>query len=209
MGRKALEKERKDNPEKKQQWIAELRPYFMQNGLRNITMDDVAAQLGKSKATLYKYFKTNEEMVAGVVELQLAELSGFVPVLLDESAPYIERYRNAVEFMSVKLVEVSNQFLSDLREMYPHLWEMVDQYRDYSISILRSYYEQGKKEGVFNDVNTDIMVLSDYLFFDALTDAAYLTKNKLTVKQAFDEYFKMRFDGILSVRTPMEKTGSG
>jgi AcrR family transcriptional regulator len=41
---------------------------FMRYGIRSITMDEIAAQLGISKKTIYQFFTDKDEMVDGVVE---------------------------------------------------------------------------------------------------------------------------------------------
>ena len=41
---------------------------FMQYGFRNVSMDDIASNLGMSKKTLYQHFTEKEELVAAALE---------------------------------------------------------------------------------------------------------------------------------------------
>lgn len=41
---------------------------FMQNGVKNVSMDEVASQLGMSKRTIYQYFKDKEEILIHFLE---------------------------------------------------------------------------------------------------------------------------------------------
>ncbi|PCJ83812.1 MAG: hypothetical protein COA57_10415 [Flavobacteriales bacterium] len=197
MGRMAIEKERKDNPQKKMEWAKILFPHFQQYGLRNVTMDEVAKVLQKSKATVYKYFKTKDEIVEFVVQYKLGEIAGFVPVLTDESRPFVQRYIKAVEHISTQLLEISNLFLSDLRKFYSEIWDMVNQFRDMAVNQLKDYYESGIKQGIFNNINPKLLALSDQVLFDTLTDPQTLDKYGFTLKSVFEEYFKMRLYGVL------------
>ena len=63
MGRKPVDKERIDDPELKSAWIKQLSPIYLRNGLTRFTMDDIASKLSISKATLYKYYASREEIL--------------------------------------------------------------------------------------------------------------------------------------------------
>src|SRR4051812_4431565 len=41
---------------------------FMRYGIRSVSMDDIATQLGISKKTIYQYFTDKDELVDGVVD---------------------------------------------------------------------------------------------------------------------------------------------
>ena len=44
---------------------------FMQYGIRSVSMDDIANQLGMSKKTLYQYFVDKDELVDIIVDNHL------------------------------------------------------------------------------------------------------------------------------------------
>ena len=46
MGRKPVDKNRIDHPELKADWIKQLAPIYLRNGLTRFTMDDIASKLG-------------------------------------------------------------------------------------------------------------------------------------------------------------------
>ena len=92
---------------------------------------------------------------------------------------------------------VSNLFLRDLKHLYPHIWQQVLDFQLYSVSVLRAYYIEGIKRGIFIDINPNIMVLSDQLFFQALSEPHFLISNGLTIQAAFQAYFEMRMFGFV------------
>ncbi len=197
MGRKALEKERIDNPEKKQKWAVQLLPFFQQKGLKGVTMDDIAAELGKSKATVYKYFESREEIIATLITYKLQEIQQFEDYLNDKKLLYLERYKQAVQYLSEHIGDISNLFLADLKHEQPELWNMIDAFRQYTITVLKRYYEEGIENGTFNNLHPTIMVMGDQFFVNLLSDPDFLIEQKLTIKEAFDEYFRMKFYGIM------------
>ena len=64
---------------------------FRQNGFERTTMSDVSARVGGSKATLYSYFKTKDELFAVVLEQRLKELSEEAFRQVSGSGPLEER----------------------------------------------------------------------------------------------------------------------
>ena len=46
---------------------------MFQTGVKHVTMDDLATQLGISKKTIYQYFKDKDALVSSVVENDLAK----------------------------------------------------------------------------------------------------------------------------------------
>ena len=84
-----------------------------------------------------------------------------------------------------------------MKEVYPDLWNLINSFKLLALSELKSFYMNGIQEGTFADLDPDLMVLSDELFFNVLTNAEYLTSKGLNLQVAFESYFKMRFNGIL------------
>ena len=51
------------NMESKERTIQKATDLFMRYGIRSITMDEIAGQLGISKKTIYQFFTDKDEMV--------------------------------------------------------------------------------------------------------------------------------------------------
>ena len=200
MGRQSLAKKRPKDPKKRAAWIEQLAPHFLSRGIKEVPIDEVVQLLGKSKATIYKHFESHHEIVSLIISGKLEGLQHFAPILQDESKPYKERYILAVAYISKHLGDVSNTFLSDLKDVYPELWELINGFKTMALAELRTFYVNGVADKAFEDLNPDLLVLSDELFFDALTNPEYLTSKGLNLQAAFESYFKMRFYGILKER---------
>jgi AcrR family transcriptional regulator len=197
MGRKSVRKKRNTNPLKKEKYVILLIPIFQQYGLNKFTMDDIAAELGISKATLYHYFSSKDEIISSILKHILSGIREFEPVILNEEIEYIDRYFQALQVLYENTQGISNIFLSDLKEGYPQLWTLVDQFSEHSIQVLKTFYDAGKRSGNFNNIHTAILAASDRMFFHTLSDPAFLEANKLTMREAFEEYFKLKCSGLL------------
>lgn len=198
MGRKSVRKKRNTNPLKKEKYVCLLIPIFQLHGLNKFTMDDIAAELGISKATLYHYFSSKDEIISSILKHILSGIREFEPIILNDEIEYIDRYFQALQILYENTQGISNIFLSDLKEGYPQLWSLVDQFSEHSIQVLRTFYDAGKRSGNFNGIHTAILAASDRMFFHTLSDPSFLEANNLTMREAFEEYFKLKCYGLLS-----------
>lgn len=197
MGRKSLSKKRKDNPQKKVEWARRLIPHFQKKGVRELTMDNVAQLLRVSKATIYKYFKSREEIVELCVAVKLDEVKRFSEILMDKNIPFLDRYFLSLEDLSKNIADISNTFLSDLKHLFPETWATVNTFIEYALQILQRYYDEGIACGVLRKASSSLMVMSDRFFLQALSDPDFLNSHRLSLDEAFRQYFEMKFFGIV------------
>ena len=197
MGRKSTDKERKPLNVKQQKWLADVMPYFYKNGMRKPTMDDIAEHLNLSKATIYNYYSSKEDLIHDALWFKLVELQKFRDLLFDESVEFTERYYLGAQFFTKSLKGMSALYLEDLKNYFPKTWADVDLFREKSAENIKTYYQAGINKGVFRSFNVDMMAATDLFFFDMMIDAKFLRKHDITVEEAFAQYFKMKFYGVL------------
>lgn len=202
MGRKAVEKKRKELDLKQQIWLSKLLPFFYENGIRKVTMDEIAEQIGVSKATIYNYFKSKDELLEAAVWQKMSELRTFGDYLVNEDIDFIERYYLGVKHFTENLSDLSVELLNEIRSFYPNLWTPVQKFQEIAVDNIRNYYQTGIDNGIFNSFNITIMAQSDRIFFDLLSDARFLAENELTIREAFEDYFNNKFNGILAENKP-------
>lgn len=200
MGRKSIEKERKQLSAKQRKWLGNTLPFFYKNGIQGPTMNDIAEHLGLSKATIYNYYESKEELVHDSLWLKLTELDKFRDMLFDDSQDFVGRYFEGVSYVTSKLQGMTELYLEDLRNHYPKSWESVQKYYEKSAENLKKYYELGIQNGTFRPFNTDLMATFDVRFFNMMVDANFLMSNNIAIEDAFNEYFNMKFNGILMKR---------
>ena len=197
MGRNAIIKKRSANPKKKQEIIDGLVVFFRSNSLADNNMDQIAEGLNKSKATLYKYFKSKEEMVDAVIDYKVKMITGFVPILHNADIDYIERYSLSFDLLQTHIRDIGNDFLSDIKTMFPSIYQKVMLLVELAVHELSDYYTEGMKRGIFNRLNAKMLSQMDFIFFQTLTDPVYLKENDLTLSEAFRDFYDIRCQGLL------------
>lgn len=161
------------------------------------TMDDWAVAVEKSKATLYAYFKSKEEMVEAALAVKLQNIQAFEGPLQDTSRSYVQRYSDAFELISPQLGEISVLFLSDLRTEFPKQMAIVETFLNYVGKVLGEFYQEGFQAGAFREVSIPMLVQMDQLFFQQLTDPKFLQGAGISLKEAVTYFIELKFQGLL------------
>ena len=77
------------------------RRLFTAKGYENTTMEDIAEASEVSKATLYNYFSSKENLLLGIVEAALEEIRQLVAVDLCREPDSVEKIRQVLETLAV------------------------------------------------------------------------------------------------------------
>ena len=132
---------------------------FTLNGIRSVTMDHIALELGMSKRTIYELFKDKDTLVLESLEtmhtLYMEELTG----VLAGATNAIEALYMLSQHGEKKKASTNRLFLEDLRKIYPNIWKTLQQrIRPGQGSLSCTLLKQGIEEGIFReDINLDIV----------------------------------------------------
>ncbi len=204
MGRKSLNKTRSSDLEKRKKWINKAMPYFQEYGIREINMEKMAEYLGISKGTIYNHFSSKGEIVEFAVRLKMDSIKDFHKILFDYQLGFVERYYKAIQYYTQQLYDISLLIIDDLKELYPEVWALVSNFQDAAMKGLVRYYEEGMASGNFVKVNPKLLARKDRMFFELLFNQRFLIKNNLTIGKAFNDHFKIKFNGLIESKIPFE-----
>lgn len=175
--------------ETKRKLLSKLIHPCKKDGCRTLRTDDIAKHMDISKATLYKYFSSKDEIIEGLVELITDYFRTQNEQLTDASLSRIERFQTAFEQMLLFANYVSDTLQNDLRETYPELLEKIRGVLRQRDELLRAFYEEGMKEGAFHPVNPTLLIVQDELVFQHIIDPKFLMEKNLTFRTALFDYY--------------------
>lgn len=197
MGRKPVDKERFDAPELKKVWISRISSLFLQQGFTIFTMDEIAARLRISKATLYKYYSSKEEILDEVVHQKILEIEALEPLLEDNQLDFTERFFDVIKSASILLAEFSSQFILNIKQKYPELWERIENFQIRALGAAERFYQHGIDKGIIhNTVNPKLIALMDKIFIHAAANPNFLKEHDISMEEAFNGFFAMKGKGI-------------
>lgn len=167
-------------------------------GIKSITMDDVARELGISKKTLYTYVKNKNELVEKVFVYLYEQGSCTIKELSNKNHDAVEELLEVGIFMiqSIKNYNPSTEY--DLKKYYPELharFNEIKKERMYD-AILKNI-EKGKKEGLFRtDMNDKIIAKIQVSRFLNMSSGDYINSSEMLQPANILELFIYHIRGI-------------
>ncbi|MDP4679605.1 MAG: TetR/AcrR family transcriptional regulator [Cyclobacteriaceae bacterium] len=146
---------------------------FHKYGVRSISMDDIARELGISKKTIYQYFKDKDDIVYQMTQRRIEIDKNEFSKAYESSEDAIDELIKVSVCLRKNLNRVNPALLFDIQKYHPRSWDL---WIDYKNNYIRNYVlksiERGKREGFFRST------------LDAETLATFRIE---TVQMSFDD----------------------
>ena len=181
--------------------LLQARTHFFSHGYCSCTMDDLAAELGMSKKTLYVHFAGKEGIMRAVIEQLGREVRAEADALFaNRHLGFSEKLHGFAAGMVGRLALVNPRTLRDLQRFAPDLYELMVEMRQRNIPyIFGRFIEEGQLAG---KVRTDVSpVLAVEFFLQAmqgLIQPASLDRLKLAPHELLPRAIDLFFGGLLT-----------
>jgi AcrR family transcriptional regulator len=181
--------------------LLQARAHFFTHGYRSCTMDDLAAELGMSKKTLYVHFTSKEKIMRAVIEQLGREIRAEADALFaDRHLGFSEKLRGFASGMVQRLAQLNPRTLRDLQRFAPDLYALMVEMRQKNIPyIFGRFIEEGQLAG---KVRTDLNPVFAVEFFlqamQGFIQPATLDRLKMAPHELFPRAIDLFFGGLLT-----------
>ena len=132
----------------------------MQYGVRSVTMDEIAVQLGVSKKTLYQYYADKDELVDAVIidVLSINQENCIKDRGMAKNA--IHEVFLAIDMMQEMFQDMNPSVLFELEKYYPSAFEKFTQHKySFLYKVLKENIERGITEELYrSDIDKEILI---------------------------------------------------
>jgi AcrR family transcriptional regulator len=126
---------------------------FRKFGVRAVSMDDLATQLGVSKKTLYRFFKDKADLVLQVFDQACRRQTKRTEVLAEDGFNAIDAVIGVMEYFQTELREMHPSMLFDLQKYYPKAMQRLHLHKMEAMQgYLIQNIERGQSEGLYRAV---------------------------------------------------------
>jgi AcrR family transcriptional regulator len=142
---------------------------FTLYGIRQVTMDQIAEEVGMSKRTIYELFKDKDTLVWECMESMHRMYTLEVQEILAKSSNVIEALYNLGKHGEKKKSLINRSFFEDIKKLYPAMWETLKQRNKPGPgSFSYKIFTKGVEEGIFNkDINIAIVDAFIHVMMDS------------------------------------------
>ena len=143
----------------KERILSEAERLFWKYGVRSVTMEDIAKQLGISKKTIYQHFSDKEQILYQVIQNKTTQNQSAMECMVIDTTNPVEEILSVLHMMQKNADQVSPNLLIDIKRYYPQAFSLFRQYKEGQImrSILENI-QKGIEQGLYRpDINPTIL----------------------------------------------------
>jgi TetR/AcrR family transcriptional regulator, cholesterol catabolism regulator len=174
---------------------------FCKYGLRNVTIDDICAEIRISKKTFYTYFRQKEDLILQMVESmheKKAEKEKKFVLSADDNKNTIDRAMAIVHLVKSNSEDKMQTLFYELSKYYPNAYaQIIEKQQQQTIDYFTRNIEEGIAEGIFRD-NLDVGMTAQFL---STQFRSALDSSKETPKRKFQAVFEFMIDVYIRIVT--------
>jgi AcrR family transcriptional regulator len=180
--------------------VALARRFFFAHGFRRVTMDDLAADLGMSKKTVYAQFASKAALLDAVMADKFAEVEADLGRATARCAgDFLGALRDLLAVMQRHTEEIRPPFVRDVRRSAPDLFRRIETRRG---DLLRRHFGKlfaaGRRAGrVRADVPTRVVIEILLGATQAIMNPARIADLGLTPETGFRWITTVVLEGVL------------
>ena len=181
--------------------VAAARQHFFAHGFRGVTMDDLAAELGMSKKTLYAHFPSKAALLEAIlldkftgVEAEVAKIAA------EHSADFLTGLHELLACITRQTDEIKPPFVRDLQREAPETFRIVESRRR---ELIQRYFTrllgEGRKEGLIRkDIPLPLIIEILLGATQAIMNPPKMAEYGLTPKTGFSAIISVVLEGVVT-----------
>src|SRR5690554_355365 len=129
---------------------------FCQYGIKSVSMDELASELGISKRTIYENFKDKKEILLSVLHMIKEKRRDSFSSLITDTSNVVEVFIAIIEIHQNSPM-CSGRFFDDIHKYYPKAAKLIKEENEKNNSELRIFLNNGIEQGyIRGDLNVEV-----------------------------------------------------
>jgi TetR/AcrR family transcriptional regulator, transcriptional repressor of aconitase len=173
---------------------------FLAKGFSKVTIDEIAAELGISKKTLYKIYPSKEELLRASLHSMMRSGGWELERIISSEKPFAEKLALAMITMGKYISKIQKAGLIDIQRSAPSIWKELEKFRqEHVVSRLVTLIVQARNEKIFRpDVNEQVLIRMLVSSIQNVVNPEVLSQNSFSAKEAAESILKVLFEGALT-----------
>ncbi len=182
------------------QILERVKQLFTTCGVRSLSMDDLAQDLGVSKKTLYKYFVSKKDLVEQSMLRHVSEEECSLEVITGQAENAIDEMLLITRHVTALFATLNPALIYETRKYYPESWAIFEQYKSRSIyqRILHNL-RQGIEQGLYRpEIEAEVIAKIYISKMDLFFDTQLFPPDKYRTSDIYREFMNYHIRGIAS-----------
>ena len=174
---------------------------FLRLGFKSVTMDDIAAEMGMSKKTIYQHFANKEELVEAVTKDMFENISRGIDEIRDMHKNPIEEIFTIRDFIKNNLKDEATSPFYQLQKFFPKIFT---QLRGMQFNKMHTCMEEnlhkGVKDGLYRpEINIEFISRIYFTGLVGVKDTDIFPPSLFTMQELTQQFLEYHLRGIVTI----------
>jgi AcrR family transcriptional regulator len=175
---------------------------FLRDGIKSVSMDDIAASMAMSKKTLYKWFENKDQIVLAVMSKHLSKAQGECTTVAAGAANAVEEMLTISRWADEQFSDIHPSIFNDLKKYHPAAWDLFGEHKNtFILDQITKILRRGMAEGLFRpDLDVEVLARLSLAQIELAFDPLLYPTSQFSpvrVNRVFDEHFLL---GVASLK---------
>jgi len=172
---------------------------LMSNGVRAFTVESLAASLGMSKKTIYKFFPSKEKLIFAIMSGMTGRVrKQFEAIIADEPNAALQ-FVKVMQMITKTLSRVPVNQMRELKIRYPSIWRYVEDFRKERLKNFLTILETGQQQGYIRpDIDTRQVSILYIEIINQIFQPEYFVEHDVSIRDTLDLFISIFSRGIFT-----------
>jgi TetR/AcrR family transcriptional regulator, cholesterol catabolism regulator len=171
-------------------------------GVKRVTLDELASEIGISKKTIYQHFEDKTDIVRHVFIAGLNDDKCLIENMEASSKNVIEQFFRISKYFQAEMEGINPIVFHDLKKFYPNVWALFSEHKN---GFMRQKVSHaltiGKQQGlVREDVNIELAAILHSEMIDMSFNDEILPSKKFRVPQVHINIIEFFLYGVCTLK---------
>ena len=172
---------------------------LIHDGIKFFTVEALAARLGMSKKTIYKFFPSKEIIIEKIVEHFTGMVERKLSKIVKSDIDPIEKFTNFMDFIIDKLSQVSMDRMIEVKNRYPIVWGKIEAFRISLIKDFASIFIEAQEKGYARkNLNMNIVATIYMNIINSTFQPEFFIKNNLAPGDTINLFVNIITQGLFT-----------
>ena len=175
---------------------------FFKYGIKRVTMDDIAKELGMSKKTIYQFYKEKDDLVNQLCDLEMIRHEKEMIELYEQSNDPVHEIMLLSSHMREMMQNINPVFFMDLQKFHPIALNRFQKFKkECAFAHIKRNILTGMETGVYRqDIEPDFAANYRLDQIDSLMFTNQFTFEKISFTKSHELLLDMFVHGICAIK---------
>lgn len=180
------------------QFFDEVSKLFLKFGIKSLTMDDIARELGISKKTIYAKVKDKKQLVHEVMNNRLCFEEDLIHSVFEKNMNSIDELFEICKLAGEVLQTMHPSVMFDLKKYYPETWNsFMEHKQSHILDSVKRNLQKGVDNGIFRkELKVDIIARIYIAKMETIFDQSVFDPENYNVFEVYLEMLIYHIHGV-------------